>query len=74
MVHDDEQKNHNHTCSIHRTTSMLQTTDKKIENIVTPKNLTLTTENTQQHQNQQYNYSTFNDNILDTAKSVFKVR
>lgn len=45
MVHDDEQKNHNHTCSIHRTTSMRQTTDKKIENIVTPKNLTLTTEN-----------------------------
>ena len=45
MVHDDEQKNHNHTCTIHRTTSMRQTTDKKIENIVTPKNLTLTTEN-----------------------------
>ncbi|MEE1117393.1 MAG: hypothetical protein VZR33_06115 [Methanosphaera sp.] len=45
MVHDDEQKNHNHTCSIHGTTSMRQTTDKKIENIVTPKNLTLTTEN-----------------------------
>lgn len=45
MVHDDEQKNHNHICSIPRTTSMRQTTDKKIENIVTPKNLTLTTEN-----------------------------
>ena len=49
-------------------------TGKKIEVILRPKDLTLTTENITATSNQQYNYSTFNDNIWNTAKAVFKVK